>query len=221
MVLKLFGLFFINTAIACGLFSNAIVAQESGTLLVGGRALGRDRKPVANALVLAFYPPCIGCGDRIIPATKTNEEGLFAIPIDGKVGSTVNILIEPKVPTGFWSPFLADDRALAKAGIHGLPVTVRARSGTIQLGDVSPAFEYKSISIDFHKRFHFDLGAIDFDATTITIVKNNVVVFKDLVIPPWARSSSVVSLAFPEGRWGVLFSIRRENSVIDEQIIIE
>lgn len=197
------------------------VAQTSKSLSVAGRVLERRGKPVTNALVSIYYPWCTGCHDRIIPSVNTNEEGLFAVPVEGKIGSSATIFIEQNVPKGFWSPFFADEVAFSKAGILGIPIRVRSRPGTIQLGDVRPAVEYRTVSIDISKLFHIDPADVTVETLTMTIVRGNAVIYKDITLPAMAvDSSTTVHLALPQGRWGLLFSIQRGTTRIDEQVIV-
>lgn len=188
--------------------------------MVAGRVVDRKGKPVFGALVSIIGSPCIGCHDRIIPSTKTDIEGLFALPIDGKVNSVVSVLIEQEVPHGFWSPFAANDLALLKAGFRGIPIKIRSRQATIQLGDVRPTVEYKKVVTDISKLFHIDNAELDLKSISITVVRGNVVVFKDIPIAGGKLSSSVVHLALPTGSWGILFSVQRGSNRIDEQFIV-
>lgn len=190
------------------------------SLSVGGRVVDRKGKPLANALVSMLYTNCPGCHDRIIPATKTNKDGLFAMPVETKIGSSLTVLIEQEAPSGFWSPFFADDIALSKAGLKGIPIKVRKLTGTIQLGDVPPTVEYRTLSIDISKLFHISPTELNFDFATLTITKGYIVIYKDITIPASAIHSSTIRLALPKGRWGLLFSIKRGNSRIDEEVIV-
>lgn len=189
--------------------TTSIHAQQKRVWLVG-QAIDDHGKPLSNAVATLYYPPCRGCLDHILRTDTSRADGLFIIEATG-LSRGLKLYIEENIPNGSWSPFGAPPYSdLPRLPLFAsIPIQPPRKGKGIDLGRVVVKLRYGKVKLELPDllREHFkpDRG----DRLKLTLRDHLERAIYDGYLPDVAvdPASSSVTLALPQGKWFVNFSL--------------
>jgi hypothetical protein len=189
----------------------------SQNLLVTGRAVDEQHKPIAGAIATLYYPPCRDCIDHILPVGFSLEDGVFFVELTG-VSSNIKLFIEERVPRGFWSP-LADppfDNLSRNPDFKGIPINSQGKS-TVHLGDVRVRIRYSRLIIDLSRLIPWyapnqqTAGALRLD---LKDDRGKLIYNGSLPNVAFDPTFSSVNLALTKGKWAMEFFLPSQGASV-------
>lgn len=199
----------------------AVIGQNSLGLTVTGRVVSASGAPVGNAVVSLLYPPCPGCIDHIIPSVRTDDHGFFMLEGDNISASEASVFVEQEAPKGYWNPIYPTEVRLSGfAEYHGMKL--RGGGRKMEIGDVRPTVEYRSVEIDLRKIFGFDfeVGRRISHALRLSISRRGRTAMRDIAIPEHSINSGIVRMALPTGPWKLEFSLDVQRRKLKRNILV-
>lgn len=180
----------------------------SQDLLVTGRAVDEQHKPISGAIATLYYPNCRGCIDHILPVGFSLEDGVFFVEITG-VSSNIRLFVEDRVPAGFWSPLgdPAFDDLSGHPEFKGIPINSHGKS-TVHLGNVQVRIRYSKIIVDLPRLLPSYVPSQQSAEALIFSLRDyrGKLIYKGtLPNVAFAPNFSSVNLALTKGKWTVEF----------------
>jgi hypothetical protein len=79
-------------------------SAQSKTVSVAGRAVDEKGRPLSDAIVTLYYPPCRDCIDQILPVGFSLPDAVFFVDHSAPSINGLKLFIEERIPKGYWSP---------------------------------------------------------------------------------------------------------------------
>lgn len=199
-------------------FKNWTPLQQQVNVLVTGRAIDEQMRPVSDAIVTLYSPPCRSCLDHVFPVGSSRSDGTFFIEFSGNRSDKLTLFIESPQPRNSWAPLRYPPfQELARLKqVRGYDIRP-PREGQVDLGNVPVSIHYATLNIDVSSVFggSYKPGDTGPDQIGITIRDSRKNLIFEGPVPPKAfdQSFTFLNLALTKGKWTIeLFLRDNENN---------
>lgn len=193
---------------------------QVGTVRLSGRTVDEVGRPVQDAIVTLYYPPCQTCTDHLVPVAFPFPDGVFFIEHTGKSRRGLELFAAEKVPSGFWSPLHGppfEDLAHLPQ-FRGIPIRPSGRAARQDLGDVLVKIRYGKAIVDLTsilgERYKPNEVAAKLLRFVLRDQRRKIIYDGWLPERAFDPTFSSVRLALTKGTWGLEFSFADDKNLV-------